>query len=190
MITLKYATGNKAKYESAKMIFKEYGIEIEQHKLDNLTEIQADDFEEVAIYSSKLAHEKLGGLVLKNDSGLVVPKLKNFPGVYTKFAEDTIGEEGMLKLMKDYTSDEDRYSYFVEILALTEEDGTTKTFKCITEGKFAFEASGSNGWGWDKIFIPKGEEKTLANFEDEKRYAFWGKEGYKELANYLLEKYN
>ncbi|MCQ2978365.1 MAG: non-canonical purine NTP pyrophosphatase [Clostridia bacterium] len=189
MIKLTYATGNKAKIESAKLIFEPMGIEVESVKLDDLLEIQADTHEEVAIYSSKLAYEKLGKMVLKNDGGLIIPKLNNFPGVYTHYVEDTITEEGILKLLSGYDSDEDRYAYFVECLALTEDDGNTKVFKCITEGKIAKEASGEFGWGLDKIFIPKGEEVTLANFEDEKRYAFWGQEGYYELGKYLVEKY-
>ena len=189
MIKLKYATGNQSKFDSAKMIFDKVGIELEQCKIDKLIEIQGDNNEEIAIHSSKIAHDKLGGLVLKNDGGLFIPKLNNFPGVYTHYVEDTITEEGILKLLAGYESDEDRYAYFVECLALTEEDGNTKVFKCITEGKIAKEASGEFGWGLDKIFIPKGEEVTLANFEDEKRYAFWGQEGYYELGKYLVEKY-
>ena len=189
MIKLIYSTGNVAKIESARMIFEPMGIEVVQKQIDNLLEIQADDFENVAIYSSKLAFDKLGEMVLKNDGGLVIPKLNGFPGVYTSYVEDTLTEEGILNLMRDFDKDEDRYAYFVECLALTEADGNTKVFKCITEGTIAKEASGTYGWGLDKIFIPKGEKETLANFEDEKRYAFWGKQGYLDLANYLLEKY-
>lgn len=189
MIELTYATGNVSKIESAKLIYEPMGIKIIPVKIDDLLEIQADNHEEVAIYSSKLAFEKIGKMVLKNDGGIIIPKLNGFPGVYTSYVEDTLGTKGILDLMKDYDSDEDRYAYFVECLALTEEDGSTKVFKCITEGHLAKEESGDNGWGLDKIFIPKGETKTLANFEDEKRYSFWGQEGYIELGNYLLEKY-
>lgn len=189
MIKLKYATGNQSKFDSAKMIFDKVGIELEQCKIDKLIEIQGDNNEEIAIHSSKIAHDKLGGLVLKNDGGLFIPKLNNFPGVYAGFVEDTIGEEGILKLLDGYISDEDRYAYFIEVLALTEDDGTVKTFTCKTEGKIALNSRGNFGWGYDKIFIPKGEDDTLACFEDEKRFSFWSQEGYISLANYLLAKY-
>ena len=62
-------------------------------------EIQADDVEDVAKYSAKWASDKLKCSVLKNDTGLFVEALNGFPGVYTHYVDDTLGEDGLLKLL-------------------------------------------------------------------------------------------
>lgn len=181
MLELNYVTGNWAKISSARQKLEPLGIQVNQIKMDCI-EIQADSIEEVAIYSSKYAAEKIGGMVLKNDSGLKIKALNNFPDAYTHYAEDTLGYEGILKLMEGI---EDRSAEFVECLALTLENGETKVFKSITSGKIALEESGTYGWGYDKIFIPDGCDKTFANYEDEERWKLWNGDGYTLLAEYL-----
>ncbi len=181
MKDLVYVTGNEFKLFIAKKYFEPYGINVIGKKMECI-EIQADTIEEVATFSSKYACDKLGCPVLKNDSGLVVPALKGFPSAYTRYADDTIGEDGLLKLMDGI---QDRYAYFLECLAYTEPGKDTKVFVSKTEGMIDTKKSGEYGWSWDKIFIPKGEKLTLANFNDDERAKFWLEEGYKELAEYL-----
>ena len=187
MIRLTYATGNIAKIESAKQFLNPLGIEVDNIKMD-IPEIQADTNEEVAIFSAKYAYEKVEHMVLKNDSGLVIPALKGFPGVYTGYVEETIGEEGILKLMEGLEGD-DRNAYFIECLALAEDKDNVKVFVSKTEGKIAESSNGNFGWGYDKIFIANGSDMTLACYEDEERYSKWSNEGYIKLAEYLNDKY-
>ena len=94
-----YVTGNWAKISSAKKTLGPLGYSVNNVKIDT-PEIQADDVTDVAKYSAKWASEKLKCDVLKNDTGLFVEGLKGFPGVYTHYASDTIGEDGLLKLME------------------------------------------------------------------------------------------
>ena len=184
MMDLIYVTGNHYKIFTAKKYLEPLGINIVPKKIDCL-EIQADKIEDVAIFSSKYACEQLNCPVLKNDTGLVIPALKGFPSAYTHYADDTIAEEGILKLMDGI---EDRYAYFLECLAYTEPGKETKTFLCKTEGTLDTKASGEYGWSWDRIFIPKGQTKPMAHFNDEDRAKLWAKEGYTELAEYLKNK--
>lgn len=179
-----YVTGNWAKVESAKQFFEPLGFEIDNIKID-CPEIQADTFEEVANFSSKWASEKLGCSTLKNDSGLVIPALKGFPGVYTHYADDTIGEDGVLKLMQGI---ENREAYFVECLSYTEFGKEPICFLSKTKGKIALEKQGEFGWSWDFIFIPEGYDKTLGCFPDEERFSMWNMDAYKSLAEYLKQK--
>ena len=179
-----YVTGNWAKIKSAKQILEPLGFEIDNIKLD-CPELQLDSIEEVAKNSSKWASEHLKANTLKNDSGLVVPALKGFPGPYTHYADDTIGEDGLLKLMEGV---EDRKAYFVECLAYTEQGKEPVSFVSITNGTIAKEKSGSFGWSWDYIFIPDGQDKTLACFDDDVRFTFWDDSAYLKLAEYLKNK--
>lgn len=183
MKTITYVTGNWAKIASAKQALEPLGFEIDNVKMET-PEIQADDVNEVAIYSAKWASEKLNKPVLKNDSGLFVEGLKGFPGVYTHYADDTIGEDGLLKLMEGM---ENRKAYFKESIAYCEPGKEPVVFEGITRGTIATEKSGTYGWSWDFIFIPDGETKTLGNFPDEERWNFWSVDMYKKLAEYLKE---
>ena len=179
-----YVTGNWAKIASAKQFLEPLGFEIENIKMET-PELQKDSIEEVAAYSAKWASEQLKTAVLKNDSGLCIDALNNFPGPYTHYVEDTLGEDGVLKLLSGNTN---RKAHFVEVLAYCEYGKEPVTFTSITPGTIAYEKSGEYGWSWDYIFIPDGEDKTLGNFEDEKRFSFWNSDAYCKLAEYLKNK--
>ena len=181
-----YITGNWAKVASAKQFLEPLGYEIENIKMETL-EIQAEDVSTVAKYSAKLACEKLKMPVLKNDSGLFIKSLNGFPGVYTHYIDDTIKEDGILKLMD---SIEDRSAYFKESLAYCKPDSEPIVFDSITKGTIATKKEGKYGWSFDFIFIPDGQDKTLGCFEDEKRFNFWNQDAYKKLARHLEKKEN
>ena len=181
MKKITYVTGNWAKIASAKQALEPLGYEIDNIKMET-PEIQADDVTDVSKYSAKWAAEKLGVPVLKNDSGLFVNSLKGFPGVYTHYADDTIGEEGLLKLMEGI---EDRTAYFKESIAYCEPGKEPVVFEGLTKGRIDTKKSGTYGWSWDFVFIPDGEDKTLGCFKDEERWNFWSLDAYRELANYL-----
>lgn len=116
MKRITYVTGNWAKLDSARQVLEPLGFEIDNVKMETI-EIQADDVEEVAKYSARWASEKLKCDVLKNDTGLFVEALNGFPGPYTHYADDTIGEDGLLKLLNGV---ENRNAYFKEVLAYCE----------------------------------------------------------------------
>jgi XTP/dITP diphosphohydrolase len=178
-----YVTGNWAKVQSAKEKLEPYGIEIDNVKLD-IREIQADDVESIAKFSAEEARDILHTNVLKNDTGFFVEALGGFPGPYAHYADDTIAEDGVLKLMEGV---ENRRAYFKEAFAYAKVDGETKVFVSVTPGTIALEKSGTYGWSWDFIFIPDGQNKTLANFDDSIRFSLWNTDGYNELAKYLID---
>lgn len=182
--TIIYVTENWAKIDSAKQALEPLGYTIDNVKMET-PEIQANDVTEVAKYSAKWACEKLGKAVLKNDSGLFVNGLKGFPGVYTHYADETIGENGLLKLMEGL---EDRTAYFKEALAYCEPGKEPIVFEGITKGRIDTKKSGTYGWSWDFIFIPDGEEKTLGCFPDSERWQFWSLDSYKKLVEYIENK--
>ena len=181
MRKITYVTGNWAKILSARQILEPLGFEIDQVKLD-VPEIQNDDIAEVAKFSAKWASEKLKCDVLKNDSGLFVDELGGFPGPYTHYVDDKLGEDGILKLLDGV---ENRKAHFEEVLAYVEYGKDPVVFKSITNGIISKEKSGEYGWSWDFIFIPDGYNKTLACFPDEERWKMWSLDAYKDLVKYL-----
>lgn len=167
MKRITYVTVNWAKLDSARQVLEPLGFEIDNVKMETI-EIQADDVEEVAKYSARWASEKLKCDVLKNDTGLFVEALN-----------------GLLKLLNGV---ENRNAYFKEVLAYCEYGREPITFIGITKGKIAREKAGTYGWTWDFVFIPDGEDKTLACYPDEERWKFWSLDSYKKLADYLKNK--
>ena len=179
-----YVTGNLSKINSAKKILEPLGIEVDNVKMET-TEIQADTVEEVAIHSAKEASEKLKCAILKNDTGLYVEALGGFPGPYTHYVDEKIGEDGLLKLLD---GEKNRNACFIEAFAYCEYGKEPVVFKSITKGKIANEKSGKYGWSWDFIFIPDGYDKTLGNYDDNERCFVWNTDAYNELVEYLNKK--
>ena len=174
-------TGNWAKVAQAKEILGPLGYEIDNVKIET-PEIQADKIEKVATYSAKWASEHLKCSVVKNDTGIVIDALGGFPAAYTHYVGDTIGIEGILKLMKGV---KDRKARFIQVLAYCEYGKEPVVFKSITEGEIARRKSGKYGWSYDFIFIPKGQTKTLGNFKDEIRFKLWNDTGYQQLVKHI-----
>ena len=174
-------TGNWAKVMQAKNFLEPLGFEIDNEKMDTI-EIQSDFVEEVAKYSAKWASEKLKKNVMKVDTGIMIEALNGFPAAYTHYVQDTIGIDGVLKLMENVSN---RKTKFVQALGFCEYGKEPMVFVSITNGTIAEESMGSYGWSWDKIFIPEGKDQTLACFEDEERLKLWNDTGYMQLAKYL-----
>lgn len=184
MKKITYVTGNWSKIMSAKKILEPLGIEIDNVKMET-TEIQANTVEEVAMYSAKEASDKLKCTVLKNDTGLFVEALNGFPGPYTHYVDEVLGEDGLLKLLEN---EDNRSACFIEAFAYCEYGKEPIVFKSITKGKIAKEKSGTYGWSWDFIFIPDGYDKTMGNYPDEERCLVWNTDAYYELADFLKKK--
>ena len=124
-------------------------------------------------------------LTIKNDTGLYVEALGGFPGPYTHYVDERLGEDGLLKLLEGV---DNRNACFMEAFAYCEYGKDPIVFKSITKGKIAKEKSGTYGWSWDFIFIPDGYDKTMGNYPDEERCHVWNTDAYTELADYLKNK--
>ena len=181
MIKLIYVTGNKLKVAAAKKCMENFDVEIVQKDID-VPEIQADTNEEVANFSSKYASEILKEDCVKNDGGLVIPALNGFPGPYAKYVEQTINEQGILDLMVNKT---DRTAYWVEAWSYTEYGKDPVCFVGKFYGSISTEKRGENGYGYDKVFIPEGKDKTLAEMEEEEKLLYWCSSAHKELIDHI-----
>ena len=179
-----YVTGNWAKIKSAKLILEPLGVKVNHIKMDT-TEIQSNDTAEIAKFSAKEASEKLKCAVLKNDTGFFIEALKGFPGPYTHYVDEVLGEDGILKLLEGV---ENRRAYFKECFAYCEYGKEPIVFESITYGTIDTKKGGQYGWGWDFIFIPDGYPKTLGSYPDEERLLIWSHDALDGLVEYLKNK--
>ncbi|MHC1631206.1 MAG: XTP/dITP diphosphatase [Methanotrichaceae archaeon] len=147
-----FVTGNKGKFEEAQEIL---GNLIQKNI--GYTEIQADSLEEVAVFGMDEVSKRLGGPVMLEDAGMFVEGLNGFPGVYSAYVFDTIGNEGILRLMERM---ENRDAIFKSVLCYTEPGLEPRLFKGELKGQITTAPRGTGGFGYDPIFEVDG--KTIA----------------------------
>jgi XTP/dITP diphosphohydrolase len=103
---------------------------------------------------------------LGEDSGLEVDGLGGAPGVHSaRFA----GDEHVERLLRELVGVEGegrRARYVCELVALSP-DGEELRGTGVLEGRIVHEPRGSEGFGFDPIFVPEGEEQTAAELGDE-----------------------
>jgi non-canonical purine NTP pyrophosphatase (RdgB/HAM1 family) len=167
-----FATGNHQKLKEFESIL---GIKLNHFDLD-LDEIQSVDVEEVARHKVKQAYDILKEPVIVEDTGLYFEELNGLPGALVKFFVKRLTLEQMCSLIG-----ENRRATAITCIAFF--DGKElKTFKGETKGEIAKEPRGTNGFGWDPIFIPEGYSQTFAEISsEEKEYKFMRKEAIKRL---------
>ena len=166
-----YVTGNKLKVDLANQIFKDMDVKIIQEDIET-PEIQSIDCEEVAKYSAKYAANILNKPVFKNDSGIFIDALNGFPGALSKYAEDTIGADGYIRLLDG----KDRKCHWIEVLAYCEPGCEPICFTSISYGSIATSVHEGEGYDYDKIYIPDGETRTFSEMSYEEHLSYYSNE--------------
>ena len=114
-----------------------------------------------AALKARFGREHSDGWVLAEDSGLEVAALGGRPGVLSaRYAPE--GPPAIAKLLGELGGIEDRRARYVSELVLLSPDGRELRGTGTLEGRIAHEPSGDEGFGYDPVFIPAGEERTVA----------------------------
>lgn len=176
------ATRNKNKYSEAKNILAALGITLKILEADRV-EIQADDLEEIAIYSLRNLESESRPITVE-DAGLFIDGLNGFPGPYSSYVLRTIGLEGVLKLMKKV---DDRNAKFQSAVAYKFHN-KLRCFLGVVEGEISTEIRGSQGFGYDPIFIPReGDGRTFGEMSPEEKNALSHRaRAFRKLGEWLL----
>lgn len=154
-----FASSNRHKFEEAKEILSSFGIRLKFLKF-RAVEIQSDSLFEIARKKSLDAYSKCKKPVIIEDDGLFIDSLGGFPGPYSSYVFKTIGNAGVIKLVK-----KDRNAKFCAIISYCDGKKRPIQFKGITKGKIASRQRGK-GWGYDPIFVPKGKTKTYGEMKE------------------------
>ncbi len=181
MVDITLITRNAKKVQSAQVAMSSHGIKVLQEKLDT-PEIQDKNIDKVAEFSAKFAADELGKAVIKVDVGFEIEALSGFPGPFSKFINEWLPPEKVLRLLE---GEENRNAKFIDVVAFSEPGKDPVSFRSETIGKISYQSSGNNGWGIDKIFIPKGYKCTLASLENDKRVKVWNTDHWKKLAHFI-----
>ena len=114
--------------------------------------------------------------VLGEDSGLSVPALQNAPGIYSARyagaqATDEENLQLLLKNMKAFFGTE-RTAFFVSYIVVLSPTGKEYYFEGRIEGAIAHAPKGQGGFGYDPVFVPKGESLSLSQLGMEYKNCF------------------
>ena len=156
-----FASSNENKFQEAERILTNLGVKVNFSKT-TLEEIQSSSLSEIAEQKAISAYELIQKPVIIEDDGLFIDSLNGFPGPYSSYVYDTIGNKGIMNLLEN---SEFRDAKFVSIIAYLGGSDGVKLFESSIPGKISSVIE-KGGWGYDPIFIPDGESKTYANVSD------------------------
>ncbi|SRR5258708_7837643 len=178
MKNLTFITGNKKK---AEQVQKYIDFPLNQEDLE-LEEIQSLDVEEVVEHKTKDAYRKVQKPVLVHDASLVFHALGKLPGPLVKWFLKELGNEGLCKLVDNFPN---RDALAEVVYGLYDGKQFNKVVHRV-KGTIAQKPRGTNGFGWDPIFIPEGYNKTYAEMTDkELKEAYILTQSLKKLGEYL-----
>lgn len=180
MDDLVFVTGNMDKVH---WVEKFLGFTLEHHRLD-IDEIQDIDPVKVLEAKAKEAYRILQRPVLVEDTSLVFQALGKLPGPFIKYFLVELGEgDGLIRLLDGFTD-----KRITQTVLFCLYDGVEfQVFEASGHGLMASEASsGTQGFGFDKIFFDEATSKTRAEMTEEEYAAVHPrKAAVIKLAEYL-----
>lgn len=147
-------TGNEGKKTEFERLLN---TQLEIQELD-LPELQATDVREVAKLKAEEAFKRLGKPCLVDDTGLTIEEWGELPGALIRWFLDNVGTVGIIKMLSSANS---RAARVTTALGYCDENGS-QVFAGEVNGAIADQPRGSNGFGYDEIFMPEGQNKTFA----------------------------
>ena len=151
----------------------------------------ANTLEGNAIQKARYIVEHYGYDCFADDTGLEVPALGGEPGVHSaRYAEGTDhdSEANMSKLLHRLEGQTDRRAQFRTVICLARKDDTADytLFEGIVRGTIATAKRGTEGFGYDPIFVPEGYQESFAQLgNDIKNGISHRARAVEKLARYL-----
>lgn len=190
MKQLVFATNNAHKLSEIKAIL---GSDIEILSLADINCHEdipetADTLEGNALIKARWVYERYGLDCFADDTGLEVAALGGAPGVHTARYAYPDRHDPMAntkKLLRELENKNDRRAQFRTVIALIE-NGEEQLFEGVVEGYIPTEERGTEGFGYDPVFIPEDTGKTFAELGvDVKNEISHRARAVKKLCNHL-----
>jgi len=176
---LLFVSSNTHKFKEAQEILNSFGISVEFFKL-TLQEIQSNSIREIALQKAQDAFSKCKKSLIIEDDGLCIDSLDGFPGPYSSYVHKTIGNKGILNLLK-----KDRNAKFISTIVYCDKKNL-EFFEGKIDGAISKSEKG-DGWGYDPIFIPKNLKKTFGELTHKNNLSHRYK-ALKKFSNWYLHK--
>jgi len=189
IMQLVFASNNKNKIKEIQLLVPQYIKVLSLEDIGCFEEIPetADTIEGNAIQKANYVTEKYGYNCFADDTGLEVEALNGEPGLYSaRYAgEQKDATDNMDKLLNNLKGISNRNAQFKTVIALNL-NGNQSLFTGIIKGKIIEEKIGSNGFGYDPIFVADGYSQTFAELTiEEKSIISHRGLAVKQLVNFL-----
>lgn len=188
------ASNNKGKVKEYKDIFEKFGYQVlSQSEKDIQIEVEetGETFEENATLKAQAIYDITHSCVISDDSGLQVEALNNEPGLYSaRYKGLETEHERRMAIIEGLENSDNRKARFVTCICFIDEEGEKHLFTGIWNGSIAYQEEGTNGFGYDPIFISEDADgKTTASLpiEFKETYSHRAK-AVKMLMEYLNNK--
>lgn len=169
------ATHNKNKVKEFKELLKDttYTITslLELEDYDEIIETK-DTFSGNALDKAIHISKKYNAITIADDSGLEVYSINNEPGIYSARYSGGNSLDNNIKLLNRLNNNPNRDARFICSIAIAYPNLETYTFEGIWEGSIAHKMEGTNGFGYDPLFIPIGYNKTVAQLDNEVKQTY------------------
>ena len=174
-----FVSSNDHKYHEAKKILDSFGIQLGFLKSD-LEEIQSNSLNDIARKKAQNAFSKHKKPLIIEDDGIFIDSLGGFPGPYSSYVFKTLGNKGILDLLKNK-----RQAKFISVITYCD-DAILESFDGKLCGTISKSQKGK-GWGFDPIFVPNNSDKTFAETNDKNKISHRYK-SLKKFSNWYLHK--
>lgn len=179
MTAIRFCTTNSGKLAEARRILN---CDIEAIRI-SLDEIQSLESAAVAAHKARQAHDAIGLPVMVDDTSLDLDALGGFPGALIAWVLKSGGLELVHRLLPENV---DAAASTSTAIAYADGKGV-EVFTAKLPGHVIAKPRGTNGFGFDSIFVPIGTNKTLAEMTNDEKDAVSPRAGALEhLKNYLL----
>lgn len=131
-----------------------------------LTEIQSLDLVEIISHKLKEAYKQVGSPVMVDDVSAELESLNGLPGPFIKFFEQRLGDDALYRISKG-KADKARI-----ICSIGYYDGLKKIIVNGTLLGKVVAHRGENGWGFDKVIVPDGQMRTMAEMSSDEKNSF------------------
>ncbi len=169
------ATHNAHKVVEMQRLLEPAGIVVEA--LPDDVELPPEDgatFADNALVKARTAASETGRPAIADDSGIEAAALDGAPGVRSaRFAgENATDEENLSKLVAEAPADS-RLRYVCALAYVNPQTGEERVFFGDSRGRMARERAGTNGFGYDPVFVPDatGDNRTMAELTDAEKDA-------------------
>ncbi len=170
------ATKNRGKLKELQNLLADFDLQIVPlDQFDNIGEIEEDGvtFFDNAMKKARTVAERTGLMAIADDSGLEVEALNGRPGVFSaRYAgEKASDQENYLKLLQEMKDvpDDKRDAQFRCVIVAYRPDGKWVSAEGICRGRITHAPKGNQGFGYDPIFIPEGDSRTMAQLTQEEK---------------------
>jgi XTP/dITP diphosphohydrolase len=164
---LLFFSNNHKKILEVESIFDHKGVKI--HNLRSFEKIKEPNenglsFAENAKIKSFFGLKNFNIPCFADDSGICVEAIKNKPGIKSKRFLDKFATSGHAfeYIISNVIKTKNDKAFFKTAICLSIKDNHHIVFEGKINGRISIKPKGSNGFGYDPIFIPEGYEKTFA----------------------------